>query len=90
VVAPFRWVRSPRDCIFDMVLTVRVREGPNLKWRSSLLTGCAYPALELSCDYVCSFGGLAVLDDDGIDPSTRVPIARRVWVIVAMSYHTRH
>jgi hypothetical protein len=39
---------------------------------------------------VCSFGGVAMLGSDGMDPSTRVPTARHVWAHVAMSCHTRH
>jgi hypothetical protein len=41
-------VRSPRVWIFDVVLTVCVAVLLNPTWRSSLLSGHAYPTSEIS------------------------------------------
>jgi hypothetical protein len=49
---PFPGMRSPQVWIFDVVLTVRVPVRLNLIWRSSPLSGRAYPVSELSCRFM--------------------------------------
>jgi hypothetical protein len=83
-------LRSPKDWIFDVVLTIWVPEKLNLIWRSSHLPGRTYLALSYHGDYACSLSRVAMSDSDGKDSSTQAPAARRVWVPVAMSCHTRH
>jgi hypothetical protein len=41
-------------------------------------------------NYVCSFGGVALLCGDGMDSSTQIPAVRHLWVAAALSYHARH
>jgi hypothetical protein len=83
-------VRSPKDRIFDVVLTVWVPEKSNLIWRSLPLPRHTYPALIYHGDYTCSLGRVAMSDGDGKDSSTQAPAARRGWAPAAMSCHTRH
>jgi hypothetical protein len=40
--------------------------------------------------YVCSFGRVAMSGGDGMNFSTRVPVASDVSVPVVLSYRTRH
>jgi hypothetical protein len=41
-------------------------------------------------DYACSLGRVVMSDDDGIDSSTRAPVAKCAWTHVAMSSRVRH
>jgi hypothetical protein len=67
------------------MLTVRVPGGSDLVWRTPSLPGEFIRCQSYHGDYVCSHGGVAISGGDGMDSSTRVSAARRVWAPVVTS-----
>jgi hypothetical protein len=66
------------------VLTIWVSGGPDLLWRTLFLSSELILYQSDHDDYAYSRGEVAMLGGDGINSSTRVLAARRVWVPMVM------
>jgi hypothetical protein len=72
------------------VLTVQVPGGSDLVWRILSLPGEIIQCQSYPDNYACSCGRVVMSDDDGTNSSTRVSVARRVWMHMVMSHLVQH
>jgi hypothetical protein len=61
-----------------------------LRGEARLYQGMLIRCQSYCIDYACSFGGVVVSHGDETSSSSQVPVIRRMWAPVAMSYHARH